>query len=86
MVRGTSVESMGMTGYELLRLSLEAGLRGLDALFLIGIPPWSAVIYQLIVSVIMYRLEGRVHSEELLGVQPASIFLARFSAIFVSSR
>jgi hypothetical protein len=64
MVRGTSVESMGMTGYELLRLSLEAGLRGLDALVLIGIPPWSAVIYQLIVSVIMYRLEGRVHSEE----------------------
>ncbi len=55
---------MGMTGYELLRLSLEAGLRGLDALFLIGIPPWSAVIYQLIVSVIMNRLEGRVHSEK----------------------
>jgi agmatinase len=59
---GTLAEPMGMTDYELLRISYEVGQRGFDALSFICIPPGSAVIYRLIVYVIMYMLAGKVHS------------------------
>jgi agmatinase len=54
---------MGMTDYELLRISYEVGRRGFDALSFICIPPGSAVIYRLIAYVIMYMLAGKVHSK-----------------------
>jgi len=60
---GTLAEPMGMTDYELLRISYEVGKRGFDALSFICIPPGSAVIYRLIVYVIMYMLAGKVASE-----------------------
>jgi len=60
---GTLAEPMGMTDYELLRLSYEVGLRGFDGLSFICIPPGSPVIYRLIVYVIMYMLAGKIHSE-----------------------
>jgi agmatinase len=60
---GTLAEPMGMTDYELLRLSYEVGLRGFDGLSFICIPPGSPVIYRLIVYVIMYMLVGKIHSE-----------------------
>jgi len=60
---GTLAEPMGMTDYELLRISYEVGKRGFDALSFICIPPGSAVIYRLIVYVIMYMLAGKVHSK-----------------------
>ena len=60
---GTLAEPMGMTDYELLRLSYEVGLRGFTALSFICIPPGSAVIYRLIVYVIMYMLAGKIHSK-----------------------
>ncbi len=61
---GTLAEPMGMTDYELLRISYEVGRRGFDALSFICIPPGSAVIYRLIVYVIMYMLAGKIHSEK----------------------
>jgi agmatinase len=60
---GTLAEPMGMTDYELLRISYEVGKRGFNALSFICIPPGSAVIYRLIVYVIMYMLAGKIHSE-----------------------
>lgn len=53
---------MGMTDYELLRVSYEIGRRGFNALSFICIPPGSVVIYRLIFYVIMYMLAGKVHS------------------------
>ena len=60
---GTLAEPMGMTDYELLRISYEVGRRGFNALSFICIPPGSAVIYRLIVYVIMYMLAGKIHRE-----------------------
>ena len=54
---------MGITGYELLRLGLEVGLRGFDESSFICILPGSAVIFCPIVYVIMYILAEKVHSE-----------------------
>lgn len=57
---GTLAEPIGMTDYEVLRLSVEIGKRGFNALSFICIPPGSAVIYRTIVYVIMYMLAGKV--------------------------
>ena len=57
------MESRRITGYKLLRLGLEVGLRGFDARSFIGIPTGSAVIFCPIVYVIMYILGEKVHSE-----------------------
>jgi len=51
---------MGMTDYEVLKLSLEVGKSGFNALSFICIPPGSPVTYRLIVYVIMYMLAGKV--------------------------
>lgn len=56
---GTLAEPIGMTDYEVLRLSLEIGKRGFTALSFICIPPGSPVVYRTIVYVIMYMLAGR---------------------------
>lgn len=58
---GTLAEPMGMTDYEMLRISYEVGKRGFDALSFICIPPGSPVIYRLITYVIMYMLAGKIH-------------------------
>ena len=57
---GTLAEPIGMTDYEVLRLSLEVGKRGFDALSFICIPPGSAVMYRVIVYAIMYTLAGKI--------------------------
>jgi agmatinase len=56
---GTLAEPIGMTDYEVLRLSLEIGKRGFNGLSFICIPPGSPVMYRVIVYVIMYMLAGR---------------------------
>ena len=58
-ILGELAEPIGMTDYEVLRIAHEIGLRGLDGLSFICIPPGSAVIYRTIVYVIMYMLAGR---------------------------
>jgi agmatinase len=63
-IHGTLAEPMGMTDYELLRISYEVGKRGFNALSFICIPPGSAVIYRLIVYVIMYMLASKIHSDK----------------------
>ena len=57
---GELAEPIGMTDYEVLRLSYEIGKRGFNALSFICIPPGSAVIYRLIAYVIMYMLAGKI--------------------------
>ncbi|MFQ5711111.1 MAG: arginase family protein [Candidatus Geothermarchaeales archaeon] len=57
---GMLAEPIGMTDYEVLRLSFEIGKRGFNALSFICIPPGSPVIYRTIVYVIMYMLAGKV--------------------------
>ncbi|MHA2394616.1 MAG: arginase family protein [Promethearchaeota archaeon] len=57
---GTLAEPLGMTDYEVLRLSYEIGKRGFNALSFICIPPGSAVMYRLITYVIMYMLAGKI--------------------------
>ena len=59
-VLGELAEPIGMTDYEVLRLSLEIGKRGFNGLSFICIPPGSAVIYRTIVYVIMYMLAGKI--------------------------
>ena len=61
---GTLAEPIGMTDYEVLRLSLEIGKRGFNALSFICIPPGSPVIYRTIVYVIMYMLAGRAMTKK----------------------
>jgi agmatinase len=61
-ILGTLAEPIGMTDYEILRLSFEIGRRGFDALSFICIPPGSAVIYRLVTYVIMYMLAGKIMS------------------------
>jgi agmatinase len=62
-IMGTLAEPIGMTDYEVLRLSLEIGKRGFNALSFICIPPGSPVVYRLIVYVIMYMLAGKILSK-----------------------
>ena len=57
---GELAEPIGMTDYEVLRLSYEIGRRGFNALSFICIPPGSAVTYRLIAYVIMYMLAGNI--------------------------
>ena len=59
-ILGDLAEPIGMTDYEVIRIAHEVGLRGLDGLSFICIPPGSAVVYRTIVYVIMYLLAGRV--------------------------
>jgi agmatinase len=63
-ILGTLAEPIGMTDYEVLRLSLEIGKKGFNALSFICIPPGSPVIYRLIVYVIMYMLAGKILSNQ----------------------
>ena len=57
---GELAEPIGMTDYEVLRLSHGIGKRCFNALSFICIPPGSAVIYRLIPYVIMYMLAGKI--------------------------
>lgn len=59
-ILGDLAEPIGMTDYEVLRIAREIGLRGLDALSFICIPPGSPVVYRLIVYVIAYLMAGMV--------------------------
>jgi agmatinase len=59
-ILGDLAEPIGMSDYEVIRIAHEVGLRGLDGLSFICIPPGSAVVYRTIVYVIMYLLAGRV--------------------------
>jgi agmatinase len=59
-ILGTLAEPIGMTDYEVLRLSVEIGKKGFDALSFICIPPGSPVVYRLVVYVIMYMLAGKI--------------------------
>lgn len=61
-ILGELTEPLGLTEYEVLRIAHEIGLRGLAGLSFIAIPPGSAAIYRLIVSVIAYVLAGRALS------------------------
>ena len=61
-ILGELAEPIGMTDYEVLRLAYEIGMRGLDGLSFICIPPGSPVVYRTIVYVIMYMLAGLVAS------------------------
>ncbi len=57
---GDLAEPIGMSDYEVIRISHEIGLRGLSGMSFICIPPGSAVIYRTIVYVITYLLAGLV--------------------------
>jgi agmatinase len=59
-ILGTLAEPIGMTDYEVLRLSFEIGKRGFNALSFICIPPGSPVVYRLVTYVIMYMLAGKI--------------------------
>ncbi|MBW1842863.1 MAG: agmatinase, partial [Deltaproteobacteria bacterium] len=61
-ILGDLAEPIGMTDYEVLRISHELGKRGLTALSFICIPPGSPVIYRLIVYIIMYLMVGLAES------------------------
>jgi agmatinase len=55
---GELAEPIGMTDYEVIRLSFEIGKRGMTGMSFICIPPGSAVIYRVIVYVITFMLAG----------------------------
>jgi agmatinase len=57
-ILGELAEPIGVSDYEVIRIAHELGLRGVDALSFICIPPGSAVQYRVIVYVIMYMLAG----------------------------
>ncbi|MFB6149074.1 MAG: arginase family protein [Halobacteriales archaeon] len=61
---GRLAEPMGMSDYEILKLSHEIGKRGFDALSFIAIMPGSAVMYRTVAYVIMYMLAGKVLAEK----------------------
>jgi arginase family enzyme len=63
-ILGELAEPMGMTEYEVLRVAHEVGLRGVNGLSFICIPPGSAAVYRLIVSVIAYMVAGRVMARD----------------------
>ncbi|MFQ5872470.1 MAG: hypothetical protein ACE5JL_01520 [Dehalococcoidia bacterium] len=56
---GLMGEPLGMTDYEILKISLEIGKRELNGLSILCIPP-SPIFYRLIVYTVMYMLAGRV--------------------------
>jgi len=60
---GRLAEPMGMSDYELMRLSYEIGKRGFDALSYLAIMPGSQVMYRTVVYSIMYALAGMATSE-----------------------
>ena len=60
---GGLAEPIGMTDYEVLRLSYEIGKRGFNALSFICIAPGSAVNYRVVVYTIMYMMAGIIHSK-----------------------
>lgn len=55
---GILADPIGMTDYEILKLSFEVGKSGFNALSFICIPPGSIVTYRFIVYIIMYMLAG----------------------------
>ena len=57
---GTLAEPIGMTDYEVIRLSHEIGRRGLNGLSFICIPPGSPVIYRTVVYVVLYMIAGSI--------------------------
>ena len=57
-ILGELAEPMGMTDYEIIRLSHEIGKRGLTGMSFICIPPGSMVTYRLIVYVIAFLIAG----------------------------
>ena len=63
---GTIAEPIGITDYEVIRLSHEIGKRRLNALSFICIPPGSAVVYRTVVYVIAYLLAGTLLASQKL--------------------
>lgn len=57
---GILADPLGMTDYEILKLSLEVGRSGFDALSYICIPPGSVIWYRFITYIIAYMLAGKV--------------------------
>jgi agmatinase len=57
---GGLAEPMGMSEYEVLKLSEEIGKRGFDAASFICLMPGSQVMYRTFVYVLMYLLAGKV--------------------------
>jgi agmatinase len=62
-ILGELAEPIGLTDYEVLRISYEIGRKGFNALSFICIPPGSAVMYRVVVHTIMYMLTGVIHSK-----------------------
>lgn len=60
---GGLAEPMGMSDYEILKLSYEIGKRGFAGLSFLCIMPGSSVMYRTIVYIIMYMLAGKAVSE-----------------------
>ncbi|MBI4188321.1 MAG: arginase family protein [Chloroflexi bacterium] len=57
---GVLADPIGMTDYEILKLSFEVGRSGFNGLSFICIPPNSIATYRFIVYIIMYMLAGKV--------------------------
>jgi agmatinase len=57
-ILGDLAEPIGMSDYEVIRISYEIGRKGLSGLSFICIPPGSPVIYRTIVYVICYLMAG----------------------------
>ena len=63
-ILGDLAEPIGMTDYEVIRVSHEIGRRGLAGMSFICIPPGSAVVYRLIVYIIAYLMVGLAQSRQ----------------------
>jgi agmatinase len=59
-ILGEMAEPLGLNEYEVLRIAHEVGLRGVNGLSFICIPPGSPAVYRLIVYVIVYMTAGRI--------------------------
>lgn len=57
-ILGELAEPIGMTDYEAIRIAHEVGLRGVDGMSFICIPPGSAVMYRVVVYIILYMAAG----------------------------
>jgi len=57
-ILGELVEPIAMTDYECIRIAHEIGRRGLTGFSFICIPPGSAAVYRVIVSIIVYMAAG----------------------------
>ena len=57
-ILGELVEPIAMTDYEVIRIAHEVGRRGLTGFSFICIPPGSAAVYRVIVSIIVYMAAG----------------------------